>query len=478
MKRTATNSHFLASSCALLLVTLLPGASALAQKESRVDICGHALKKDVLTTISTDQQRYSYFSQIDQITFKELKVLADAEASIPLLGDMVNILAASASYSQFEQKRTEFFSKVGYSRNLDRELRDLRVVTAPIAYRYWDECVRNLSSSRGRVEMWTGQEDAETVLVRIRNGLPVGVKLYSDLFNGSVQGEAPGRAFEDGKELGAGEEIPVLLHRLPDAGTMKLSVQTDPGVRGLFVESDWSSAPENVFTGTLALTFGWRERQDRGEVVGRDPWRTRNLHDVDCEHSPCSSDGKFQMARNTVWVNAQTGYRLENPRATCTESGCSWSRAAGSRSCWVVEGGGRAGCLAVEGSRRHYINVKADQYEIVVVDQTDPPKPILLFEQGQFVLEVPAVATGAILKLGSPFTHWPARPCGVWCASGVGRTEPFQFTFNGFLKVAFQGSRSTSDAGLILIRELDERLGLETLIAEHLRPPRTSPTTM
>ena len=39
------------------------------------------------------------------------------------------------------------------------------------------------------------------------------------------------------------------------------------------------------------------------------------------------------------------------------------------------------------------------------------------------------------------------------------QTEPFQFTFNGFLKVAFQGSRITSDAGLILVRELDERLG-------------------
>ncbi len=32
--------------------------------------------------------------------------------------------------------------------------------------------------------------------------------------------------------------------------------------------------------------------------------------------------------------------------------------------------------------------------------------------------------------------------------------EPFQFTFNGFLKVAFQGSRVASDAGLLLVREL------------------------
>ena len=50
--------------------------------------------------------------------------------------------------------------------------------------------------------------------------------------------------------------------------------------------------------------------------------------------------------------------------------------------------------------------------------------------------------------------------------------QAFQFTFNGFLKVAFQGSRVTSDAGLILVRELDERLGLETLIAEHLSDSR------
>src|ERR1700686_2104641 len=40
------------------------------------------------------------------------------------------------------------------------------------------------------------------------------------------------------------------------------------------------------------------------------------------------------------------------------------------------------------------------------------------------------------------------------------------------LKVDFQGSRVTSDGGLILIRELDERLGLEKLIEEHLSDSR------
>jgi len=40
------------------------------------------------------------------------------------------------------------------------------------------------------------------------------------------------------------------------------------------------------------------------------------------------------------------------------------------------------------------------------------------------------------------------------------------------LKVDFQGSRVTSDGGLILIRELDQRLGLEKLIEEQLSDSR------
>ena len=55
---------------------------------------------------------------------------------------------------------------------------------------------------------------------------------------------------------------------------------------------------------------------------------------------------------------------------------------------------------------------------------------------------------------------------------GEKQTKPFQLSFNGFLKVDFQGSRVTSDGGLILIRELDERLGLGRLIEEHLSDSR------
>ena len=47
---------------------------------------------------------------------------------------------------------------------------------------------------------------------------------------------------------------------------------------------------------------------------------------------------------------------------------------------------------------------------------------------------------------------------------GERQNQPFQFSFNAALKVDFQGSRVTSDGGLILVRELDEHLGFGELI--------------
>ena len=47
---------------------------------------------------------------------------------------------------------------------------------------------------------------------------------------------------------------------------------------------------------------------------------------------------------------------------------------------------------------------------------------------------------------------------------GETQNRPFQLSFNSSLKVDFQGARVTSDGGLILVRELDERRGLSVLI--------------
>ena len=61
---------------------------------------------------------------------------------------------------------------------------------------------------------------------------------------------------------------------------------------------------------------------------------------------------------------------------------------------------------------------------------------------------------------------------------GEQQNQPFQLSFNPALKVDFQGSRVTSDGGLLLVRELDERLGLSELIAEHLTDSRGKNTQL
>ena len=61
---------------------------------------------------------------------------------------------------------------------------------------------------------------------------------------------------------------------------------------------------------------------------------------------------------------------------------------------------------------------------------------------------------------------------------GEMQEQPFQLSFNSALKVDFRGSRVTSDGGLVLVRELDERLGFGELIARQLADSRSKNTQL
>jgi hypothetical protein len=60
---------------------------------------------------------------------------------------------------------------------------------------------------------------------------------------------------------------------------------------------------------------------------------------------------------------------------------------------------------------------------------------------------------------------------------GEKQNGPFQLSFNASLKIDFQGSRVTSEGGLVLVRELDERLGVDDLITKHLTDSRRGKNT-
>src|SRR2546425_12042616 len=57
------------------------------------------------------------------------------------------------------------------------------------------------------------------------------------------------------------------------------------------------------------------------------------------------------------------------------------------------------------------------------------------------------------------------------------QNQPFQVSFNASLKIDFQGSRVTSDGGLVLVRELDEGFGFGELIEQHLTDSRRGKNT-
>src|SRR5271169_6384494 len=64
------------------------------------------------------------------------------------------------------------------------------------------------------------------------------------------------------------------------------------------------------------------------------------------------------------------------------------------------------------------------------------------------------------------------------CKTGEKPNQPFHFAFNASLHVDLQGSRVSSDCGLILVQELDERLGLIELIGQYLTHSRGKNTQL
>ena len=60
---------------------------------------------------------------------------------------------------------------------------------------------------------------------------------------------------------------------------------------------------------------------------------------------------------------------------------------------------------------------------------------------------------------------------------GEKQNQPFHLAFKPCMKVDFQGSCVTSDSGLLLVRELDERLGFGALILENIMNGRRGKNT-
>lgn len=364
------------------------------------EICNTALMKDVLTHLSSDEQKFSYFAQVDSQTYSQLKSQVDASASvpIPLIGDMIDLIKASATYSQFAENRSAYFKRVGYWQDSDREIRDITVVTSPIAYVAWSNCIEAFTRNNQSVAAWKDQEDSTTVHVQIRNGTLTDMSLSTvDLINGKVQGQRPGKAFKDGTLVHAGGTLAILIRR-SGQGVLKLAVLSRPQYSIPVIISQWGAVPQTSMSGVLRLTFEKSELQDRGDKRG-DTWPTPDLHDVDCHQQPCM--GRYQGATGVLWLTADANLQLRNPRLKCdvdNQGACGWANDEATARCEVAQGGTRASCAVTTGSRSHRDVIVANQFEVVSRPSPAPAQPILLFGGSQFELIVPTNALSAIFE--------------------------------------------------------------------------------
>src|SRR5262249_24489363 len=95
-----------------------------------------------------------------------------------------------------------------------------------------------------------------------------------------------------------------------------------------------------------------------------------------------------------------------------------------------------------------------------------PPKPAFSFWA---VIDRAIIPPRPQKKRGPEVPRW----CGGHHPVGDAECGPVRLSFNPQLRVEFRGATVTSDAGLPLPRELDERLGLSALIERNLSDPRS-----
>jgi hypothetical protein len=382
-------------------VVMLGITTEAPAQESMGEACRPALMKDYTSTIRSDQQKISWFLSIDESTYEKIKHEAGFKVGlpIPVVGDIIGMVDASANYADFAEKRTEYLKKEGYVSDSFREERDLRIVTSPVAYSAWSKCIEAFARQSKAVTLYKDQEDAQTVRVMILNGTPAQIRVTSELINGSVSGQRAGKAFRDGKKIDGGGAFPVLIRRNAGDGKLKLSISALPMWDIPPVESEWSSTPKEQLRGTLKVKLPDPKPQDRGNNLGETKtWP--DMHNEKCKGRPvCSNDGKWLATEQTLNVGvAKPEYLLEAVWYECVNGACEWN--AGQRKeCRIADGRKTGSCTIVAGSAATTYRIwgKQIEYDKTVLDA--PPVPILLFGKNQqFTLTVPKKATSAVFE--------------------------------------------------------------------------------
>lgn len=361
--------------------------------------CGAALNKDIISHIKTDRQMLSYLSQIDEKTYSFIKKDAGISTSIPLpfFGNVVELIKGSANYSEFNEKKNEYLKNIKYKSDIESETNDLQIVNSKLSYDAWIKCVDALTRDKKIISMIKEKEDSESVYVVIRNQTAVSVSLTTEtLMNATVSGQEDGKAFKDGTILNAGGEIGLILKRKKD-GYLKLSVNCDPAINALYIESIWGDADKIKLSGKLVQTSKQSNETITEKSKTGDILKTKNQHEKKCGDDYCYNENK-------IYLYAAPGAKLRNPSIKCNDSGCNWSSFKYKKynSCVLEKNATVAKCNYRSGSHSHSAWVVAEEYKITESIITSAPTYTVMTNETQISIRVSKSSTGAIFEYNTP----------------------------------------------------------------------------
>jgi hypothetical protein len=307
------------SSLSLIFLTigLVQGPQSSAAPSSSPDPCAVALNKDLIVSVRTQSQQYSYLSIIDKETYQELKRNGGLAATIPIVDALVK---ASANYDDFSKKREAFFQEQRYNSDIREAEQYLSIQTNPIAYKYWSACTLEYARQNVGFYVWKEQEDRQTVTISYYFHSPSGTQTswntYSQLTGGKVEGCPNGQVFPRGKKLTANAGGTIIIQRINNQPLV--AVLGPEGYSAKPIVSSWSDVAESV-VGRVTVSVTTNASVPRLIGTRSTSAVSEDRHNQRCPggNAPCSPDRKWSASGVPLAISVAAPHFLQEAHVTC-----------------------------------------------------------------------------------------------------------------------------------------------------------------
>ncbi|RNI22602.1 hypothetical protein [Rufibacter latericius] len=149
--------------------------------------CDIALNKDRIQITQTENQIKTFLSILSKENYEQYKSSGGFKLGIPIVDDMISL---SADWSDFQLKRQAYFSQVDEKWSMNKSHEELRIITSPISYDAWINCIKTCNSDKIGIYGWVEDEAKNDLRIYLKYNPPPGatksLQLVGELHNGTT----------------------------------------------------------------------------------------------------------------------------------------------------------------------------------------------------------------------------------------------------------------------------------------------------